>query len=275
MNKKSKPILSVIIPTRNSALHLGRMLESLKLQTYTNFEIIINDSPDTSDNTPNLIERYRNQLDILYIRENDSMAQARLVGTRHTRSSIFLHLDSDMQLEHNLIEQCVDLNAKYDALVIPEQSIGNGYWGKCKVLEKQFYQGVVQMESIRCMKKNIYNKVGGHDPNLVFSEDKDLDIRIRKINSHIGYTQAKIIHNEGNPKLSDLINKKRVYSDTASKFHIKHPGHYAWQVNPINRYIIFLRNYRYLFKDPYHYLGLYILKTMEYAVSGLSFLMKR
>lgn len=267
-----QPKLSVIVPSKNSRINLGRLFTSLGNQGFKNFEIIVNDSLKTSDGTSELVKTFADSLRIIYFKENYSMAQARLVGARHANSPLLLHLDSDMQLQTNLIEQCVEFMASYDALVIPEESIGEGYWGKCKVLEKNLYQGIVQMESVRCIKRDLYEAVGGHDPELIFSEDKDLDIRIRKHGARIGRTFAKIIHNEGNPKFSDLINKKRLYSNTAPEFRRKHPEHYAWQVNPINRYIIFLRNYRYLFQDLPHYLGLYVLKTMEYTLSGFSYL---
>lgn len=276
MNNTSKPTLSVIIPTRNSALHLDKMLESLKLQTYTNFEIIINDSPDTSDNTPNLIEHYRNQLNILYIRENYSMAQARLVGTKHARSSIFLHLDSDMILESDVIRNCIQgISSGYDALVIPEISFGSSFWAQCKMLEKQIYQNVQELESVRCISKEKYYFVGGHNPEMVFSEDKDLDLRIRNAGLQIGRISNNIRHDEGNLSILGSSFKKLYYSHTANKFATKHPDAYRWQSNIFIRYWLFLKNINLWYKRPHLFFGLIILKTSEYLFAFIGLVKNR
>jgi arabinofuranan 3-O-arabinosyltransferase len=276
MNNSSKPTLSVIIPTRNSALHLGKMMESLKLQTYTNFEIIINDSPDTSDNTSNLIEHFRDQLNIIYIQENDSMAQARLIGAKHARSSIFLHLDSDMILEPDVIRDCIQgIFSGYDALVIPEISFGVSFWAQCKVLEKQIYQNVQELESVRCISKEKYYFVGGHDPEMVFSEDKDLDLRIRNAGSRIGRINNYIRHDEGNLSLLESSYKKLYYSHTANMFATKHPDAYRWQSNIFIRYWLFLKNINLWYKRPLLFFGLIILKTSEYLFAFIGLVKKR
>lgn len=49
--------ISVVIRTYNEEKHIGEVLESLKNQTYSNFEVIILDSQST-DNTTKIAQSY-------------------------------------------------------------------------------------------------------------------------------------------------------------------------------------------------------------------------
>lgn len=54
------PLISICIPTYNSALFLAQALESIAAQTYKNIEVIISDNAST-DNTPDIIQAYCNR----------------------------------------------------------------------------------------------------------------------------------------------------------------------------------------------------------------------
>jgi len=270
------PLVSVIIPTKNSSRTLEACLKSIKDQSYKNIEVVINDDKRTTDDTEELIEKYSKDLNIHYIRENISMAQGRKAGAEFSKGEILLHLDSDMELSNQLVEECVDkISGEYDALVIPEESFGTTFWAKCKWLEKKCYEGVENIESLRAIKREVYFRVGGHDEKMVFSEDKDMDIRVRNAGYKVGRTKNILRHNEGNLKLFKTIKKKLHYSNTANLFAEKHPKEFAWQANPLNRYIIFFKNGGYLFKYPAVYIGMIFMKTCEFFSGGIGYLLNK
>lgn len=268
------PVVSVVVPTKNSAKNLADLLESIKQQTYSNIEVIINDDKNTSDQTGELINHYKNmEVNIFYLQQNTSMAQARKLGAEYAKGDILIHLDSDMRLSPGLVEECVALTNKgFDALVMPEESFGIGFWAQCKWLEKKCYVGVEQIESLRCLKTSVYKESGGHNPALVFSEDKDLDIRVRGGKYKVGRTTNKIFHNEGYISLSQTIKKKLSYSKTASQFARLHPKEFEWQTNIFNRYLIYIKNIDYLFSHPIVYFGLFVMKTCEFGAGGIGIL---
>src|SRR5215212_5552551 len=73
-----KPLVSVIIPTYNSALFLPQSLESVLHQTYSNFEVIVIDDGST-DNTEAALLPYRDA--IRYIKKaNGGPSGARNLG---------------------------------------------------------------------------------------------------------------------------------------------------------------------------------------------------
>lgn len=266
-NNKSLPLISIIVPAKNSATNLGRLLSSCVNSEFRNFEVIINDDVTTTDDTKLIIKEYLNSLKIIYLQNNIMMAQGRFEGSKKASGDIFLHIDSDMELSPGLLTECADKidGHGYDALTIPEESFGTTFWAKCKYIEKKCYEGVEQIESLRCLRATLYRSVGGHNIDMVFSEDKDLDIRVRKTGAKVGTTKEYIRHNEGELKLYQSLKKKLKYSATASVYAELHPVEYKWQINIFNRYILYAKNIKLIFSHPLLYVGMIIMKTAEFS----------
>lgn len=93
----SKPLVSVITPTYNTARYIGRCIESLLAQTYTNWEMIIVDDGST-DNTPDIVGRYADPR-ITYVRESRRgvarLAETMNIGLRRCSGSLVTALMSD------------------------------------------------------------------------------------------------------------------------------------------------------------------------------------
>lgn len=243
---------------------------------FKDFEIIVNDEVRSTDKLKSVCGEYEKKgLRITYIKENRSMAQGRKHGAQEAHGIFLLHLDSDMQLTPSLLDECITKSKNYDALVVPEESFGTTFWARCKWLEKKCFQGVEQLESLRFIKKAIYDTLGGHDERMVFSEDKDFDLRVRKAGYTIGRTVSHLKHNEGALSLLKTLKKKTGYSKTANIFAEAHPEHFRWQANPLHRYAIFIRNSKYLFSHPLLYIGMVWMKTCEYAFGGFGILKQK
>ena len=202
-------LISIIIPTMNASGHLKNLLPSLIEQTYTNFEVIINDDKTTNDDTRNLLRRFEKKIKIKYIHENTSMAQGRKSGARYAKGKYLLHIDADMSLSQKVLESCiVEMEKGYDALIIPEISYGEGFWAKVKSFERSMYVGDETIESARFIRTDVYNEIGGHNEKMVLSEDKDLDLKIRKAGFKVGRIEEPIYHNEGHLSLTRDLQKK-------------------------------------------------------------------
>jgi glycosyltransferase involved in cell wall biosynthesis len=272
-----QPLVSVIVPTKNSAHFLSDFLESFINSNDKRFEIIINDDVHTNDDTKKVISRFKNKgLPLKYLQKNTSMAQGRKRGAKEAKGNILLHLDSDMQITPNLIGECIArITSGYDALIIPEESFGNSFWAKCKWLEKKCYAGVDEIESLRCLRTSVYRKINGHNESMVFSEDKDLDLRIREAGYKIGRTKHYLRHNEGDLRLLKTLKKKQGYSKTADLFAREHPEAFRWQTKISNRYVLYLKNAKYLVSNPLLYAGMIFMKTCEFGAGGLGLLTKK
>lgn len=268
------PLVSIIVPTYNSSKNLTDFLQSFVESDFQDFEIIVNDDDRTDDATPEVIQKFEEKgLNLIYKRENILMAQARKKGAEYAVGKYIMHLDSDMKVSKKLLDECVvKIKQGFDALVIPEESFGTTFWAKCKWLEKKCYEGVENIESLRFLKRKIYNKLDGHNEKMVFSEDKDFDLRVRAAGYKIGRVKNVIYHNEGDLHLWTTLRKKLGYTHTANIFAEQHPEAFRWQTNILNRYVIYLKNIKYLFIYPLLYIGMIVMKTTEFAFGGLGML---
>jgi arabinofuranan 3-O-arabinosyltransferase len=271
------PTISVVVPAYNSAHLLRDFLGSFLTSVYRDFEIIVNDDVRSTDDTRQVTEEFRARgLAVRYLRENRSMAQGRTRGAVEARGSVLLHLDTDMTITPDLLGECAELlTAGFDAVVIPEESVGTTFWARCKWLEKKCYDGVEQIESLRGVRRTVYETIGGHDSRMVFSEDKDLDLRIRKAGYRVGRTRNHLWHNEGELRLAKTLRKKLRYADTAGVFAERHPAEFRWQVNILHRFALYLRNGRYLLTHPLLYGGMCVMKIGEFGFGAVGHLRRR
>lgn len=258
-----KQLISIILPTKNAASHLEVFLSSLEKQTYKNFEVIVNDDLKTEDDTKDVVKKYSKKLKIRYIQKNYSMAQGRKSGSQFAGGEYLLHLDADMKLSEKVLGACIQkMKEGYDALIIPEISYGIGFWAQVKSFERSMYVGDPLMESVRWFKSSVYKQVGGHNENMVLSEDKDLDLRIRKSGFKVGRIFEPIYHNEGKLTLKKDLQKKFFYGKTAYVFIAANPKHALTQANLIFR-PAFLKNWKKLINNPALSSGMFLMKTLE------------
>ena len=99
-----EPFFSFIVPVYNRPGELAELLDSLALQTNTNFEVIIVE--DGSDlRSEKLVAKYSEKLEIEYIDlQRSGPSLARNVGTRAARGNFFLYVDSDCILPQDYLE---------------------------------------------------------------------------------------------------------------------------------------------------------------------------
>jgi glycosyltransferase involved in cell wall biosynthesis len=102
------PLVSVVIPTYNSAHFVCEAVDSCLAQTYPNREIIVVDDGST-DHTRTLLEaRYGKQIRYLY-QQNAGPSAARNCGIRAARGPFIQFCDADDQLLQAKVERCMEV----------------------------------------------------------------------------------------------------------------------------------------------------------------------
>jgi glycosyltransferase involved in cell wall biosynthesis len=263
------PLISAIIPTKNSEETIDLCLKSVKEQTYPNIEVVVVDSY-SGDGTKKIAEKF----DAKVIEIEVGRSGARNIGAKKARGEFILSLDSDMELTPRVVEECVNkVKEGYDAVIIPEVSVGVGFWAKCKALEKSCYIGDELIEASRFFKRETFEAVKGYDPGLEAGEDWDLNQRIRKVGYRVGRVNALIKHHEGRLSLWKTMKKKHQYGKTLEKYKRKHPNEAKHQLGFIRP--SFVKNWRKLAQDPIHTPGMLFMKTCEFGAGWLGFLEAR
>jgi glycosyltransferase involved in cell wall biosynthesis len=207
----TQALVSVIVPTRNSSATLKACLASIHDQTYPNLELIVVDR-DSTDPTTAIANEFTKHV-YNYGRERSSQ---RNFGIARASGKYLFIVDSDMELTPSVVADCLqrmESNPQIIAISIPETSFGQGFWARCKALERSYYPGVDWMELPRFMLKETYEKSGGYDETVVGGEDWDLTQRLRLLGA-FGNISSLIHHNEGHLRLSYLLSKRyRLYGE--------------------------------------------------------------
>ena len=217
MNKSNKPLVSVIVTTRDEEDVIGRLLESIQSQTYKNIETIIVDN-NSVDETKSIAKKYH----IKTFNYGPERSAQRNYGAFKSEGIYLLFLDADMKLTNKVIKDCVVLvqkDEKTGAIVIPEESIASNYWEEVKKFERSFYEaGDDKIEAARFIRSTVFKEVGGYDENITGPEDWDLSEMIIKKGYEIRRVKSVIYHYERISSLFSLMKKKYYYGLKSYKY---------------------------------------------------------
>lgn len=269
---KIKPLVTIIIPARNSGKFLETCVTYIKNQTYKNIEIIVVDSHST-DNTSSLCKK----LQIKLLQFDNSKLQGRFdatfkrnLGAKNAKGTFVYYLDADFQLSPDVVEQAVTACTKegYQAVIVKEIVKGKGFWTECRWLEQECYWGDDNVEAPRFFNKSIWEKLGGLDEGLgAGCDDWDMYQRFLKLGYKAKRIQAPLIHNEGEISLSQIARKAYLYGRDVSKFVNKNPKGgvvYFFPIRPA-----YIRNWKLFVRYPNLGVGLVILRTVEYMAGAM------
>lgn len=262
----AKELVSIVIATYNEAVNIRPLLKSCNTQTYQPLEVIVVDSERSTDHTAEIARKFTKSVYTYGLERN----QQRNFSIAKATGTFLLVLDADMKLDPSVVHDCVEVfkSKSVSAVIIPEKSYGEGYWAKCKALERNCYLGDPTVEAPRFFLKKELLSLGGYDPAMISGEDWDLGRRFKTIGS-ISRVSSFIHHNEGRTTLLKTVKKKYYYSKNASPFleaNIKGPKSVLLFVfRPA-----FLRNWRTLISDPIHLSGMIFMKVLEFGSGALA-----
>ena len=178
--------VSVIIPCFNSQKTISRALNSVCLQTYKEYEVVIVDDGST-DNTKEIIQTFFKDKKITYnyiYQVNAGPSSARNNGVKSANGKYIAFLDSDDEWHYKKLEIQMKImkennlnflgstytydDLKYEKLDKIELK---KYIFKKLILSNKFSTpGVI-------IKKILFEQLGGFDTSMKYSEDYDLWLR--------------------------------------------------------------------------------------------------
>lgn len=266
------PLVSVIIPTRNSKRTIEKAIKSIQNQTYLNVEIVIVDQ-ESSDGTVEAAQKLG--IKVLTAKADKFYSAppvSRNIGAKASRGKYLLHLDSDMEPEPTVLEQGVKIfesSPKILALKIHERDIGEGFWSRAKILERKCYIGYDAIEAARFIRRDVFFKLDGYDESLRSAEDWDMSKRIQQI-GQISEISAFINHHLGRLNFFSQVKKKFNYGLTLDVFLKKHGFNLEKEFKMVFRYV-YLSNIKLFLQDPIGTIGFIILRPAELIayLSGL------
>lgn len=262
---QASTLVSVIVPTRNSAEFLELCLQSVRAQSHADLELIVVDN-SSSDDTPSIARRYADTV----LTAGPERSAQRNRGAGLARGAYLCFVDSDMVLEADAIDQCVrqvQTDPDCAGVIIPEVSTGEGFWARCKALERSCYLGDDAIEAPRFFTRAAFDAAGSFDEALIGGEDWDLARRIREVGA-ICRVPATINHLEGRLTLTETMRSKFYYGQTMVRYVRKHSaGSVMGQLSPLRG--AYLRHWQRLLRDPVHLSGFAVMKACELGAGAL------
>ena len=172
-------LVSIIITAHNYTRYLERAIRSVLNQSLhrDNYEIIIIDDAST-DETPQILENYKDECRVFRMEKNIGLAEARNFGIRKAMGMYVAFLDADDYIQYDLLKvQTVFLNEnnRLDAVSVDYYLVNEfgDHIEHVSAEEKPIACGIM-------FRKDKLFDVGLYDGSFRAREDEDMRIRFLK-----------------------------------------------------------------------------------------------
>ncbi len=215
--------LSVVIPLFNKEKSIQRAINSVLLQTYKDFELLVVDDGST-DNSLSVVKGIVNNKLFVYTQKNQGVSVARNEGIRLSKSQYVCLLDADDEWESNHLENIVKLIeqepnaglylsrfAEYDSqgkYFLGNISLTTPYFGE--ILD--FFKTFANSRSLVCSSNSCINKVffeqleGGFPVGRKVGEDIYVWLKIALISKVLFSSEiTSLVHRDAENRTQDRI----------------------------------------------------------------------
>jgi len=193
--------ISIIIPCRNEEKYIAKCLDSIISQDYPKerLEILVVDGM-SEDKTRRIVKEYAERYPSIKLLDNPNKftSFALNIGIKNSRGEVIARMDAHAGYEKDYISKCVRYLKEYDA-----DNVG----GTMKTLARentivakaialclshpfgaggsQFRTGVNEPKWVDtvfngCYKKEVFDKIGLFNENLIRSQDMEFNLRLKK-----------------------------------------------------------------------------------------------
>jgi glycosyltransferase involved in cell wall biosynthesis len=214
---------SIIIPIYNRPDELNELLESLTLQTYKNFEVLVIED-GSSYKCDGIVEKFETQLDVkYYFKENEGQGFARNFGFTKATGDYFVQFDSDAIIPENYFEivenyfenEYLDAyggpDAAHETFTDTQKAINfamtsvlttGGTRGKNKNLGGKFHPRSFNFG----LSKEVYKRLGGYKITRM-GEDIEYSIRIIENGFKVKLIPEAFIYHKRRTSLSQFYKQ--------------------------------------------------------------------
>lgn len=125
-NTKQEQLVSIIVPIYNVEKYLSRCLESIRLQSYSNIEVVMVDD-GSKDLSGDIAREYeiKDARFCLYSKENGGLSSGRNYGLKYARGEYVCFVDSDDFIGENYVKELVNAFDSKTDIVISDYAIFN------------------------------------------------------------------------------------------------------------------------------------------------------
>ena len=221
------PVVSIVMAAKNYARFLPMAVESVRAQTFADWELHIVDDGSTDD-TREVVQRFLSDPRIHYM-QSDALGQSRAknLGIARSSGAFVAFLDADDAWLPTKLEKQLALFQKGTGVVfcrrslidesgkalpaMPQAAIPSG-----RVLTEMFKQNFVCFSSAM-VRREVFSRVGRFDPQWDLAIDYDLWLRVAKHYEFEFVDEELVRYRTGHGNLS-----KKLSDRVATAFSIMH-----------------------------------------------------
>lgn len=181
-------LISVIVPTLNEEKFIEECLKKIKNQNFKDYEIIVSDGLST-DNTVKIAKKYA---DKVISSKDKGIGDGRNKGARIAKGKILLFIDADTIVAPNLLSKISDAMENENIIVLTAQLKSKEKPLAFDKLVFKIYNIFIQSSLVLsfltpqisgvclCIRKSIFDKVGGFNKEMKTCEDLEFCERTKK-----------------------------------------------------------------------------------------------
>lgn len=165
-------MLSIIIPTLNEGKYLPTLLDSIKNQSFKDYEIIVSDA-GSKDNTVDVAQKYGCK-----VVKGGLLPAGRNRGAEAAKGDIFMFLDADVFLPSHFLKDAIEQFKKnslgiagFSIQPLDGKAIDKFCFNFLNVFSVLTQKILPYSTSVILSRKDVHQKIGGFDEKIVFIED--------------------------------------------------------------------------------------------------------
>jgi len=248
------PDIDIVIPTYNGAGHISELLNSIKEQTYRNYNCFVIDD-FSKDNTVAILKEKYPWVHLIEQTRNNGPAKNRNVAVGLGNSPYIVTFDDDtylkddqwlekairkMEANPNIGQLAAMIVSGYDKNILLDCGIsGNGYlfggWLHQKNIDQVGGKHLLSRLALGAcsagtvLRRDVFEKAGGFDPKYFYPvEDLDLSLRIHLLGYDVIYEPSLVTyHFESqamgkNQQYKNYMHRRNCLLALAENYPLKH-----------------------------------------------------
>ncbi len=228
-NFDDPPLVSIIIPSRDSEWTIAECLRSIISQSYRPIEIIVVDCFST-DSTREIAK----SMGALVISHRSERSVAKNLGAKCAKGKYLYFVDADHVLGSNVITTCVKMIDNADAVLVNDQDIvRNSMISRLVASRRKLLSHDPLNVAARFVRRDSFDRLGGFDTDLFAGEDLDFHRRFLLNDFKMAYSGATEWHLGSPVDLRGLVNRSMYYSSNYLGYASKNPLISIKRMNPL------------------------------------------
>jgi len=244
--EREVPFVSVVIPMRNEARHIGACLDAVLAQAYPadRMEVIVVDGA-SADESPTIVRAYgeRDQRVRLLPNPRQIVPTAMNIGIRAARGDVIARVDGHTRIAPDYLRVGVEALARSGADNVggPMHTVGGGGFGDAVAaamssrfgIGAYFHFGTVERDAdtvyLGMWPRGALERAGLFDEELVRNQDDELNYRLRKLGGRVVLIPTMRSWYQNRQGVCQLARQFYQYGEWKVRVLQKHPWQMSWR----------------------------------------------